>query len=126
MEASNSKLRPLDDTFNTANASLSDLRTCFIFVVSFVSLLRYDELIHITCRNVGISPGHMTIFCPNEKTTSILKVIQYFSVVQEKSCPVLITEKLFANLPNFPDQHLVCRLNISSNGTAQKAAISYS
>ena len=73
MEASNSKLRPLDDTFNTANASLSDLRNCFIFVVSFLGLLRCDELIHTTRHNVSISPGHMTIFYPKWKNDQHLK-----------------------------------------------------
>ena len=51
------------DKFNTLRASVSDLRTCVIFVIAFVGLMRCDEIIHVTRNSVTIFSDHMTIFC---------------------------------------------------------------
>ena len=111
--------------FNTPLASLSDLRTCFIFVLAFAGIMRSHEIINIKRSQISILlPDHMSIFCPVRKNDHRRQGHFVFIARSNKiSCPVSVTEKLLAKLPVHPDQHLVCRL--SSSGSPSLSAIGY-
>ena len=55
------------EKFNTPLASLSDLRTCFIFVLAFAGIMRSHEIINVKRSQISILPDHMSIFCPVRK-----------------------------------------------------------
>ena len=55
------------ELFNSPQASLSSLRICFIFVTAFAGLMRCDEVIRVTRRDVAVFCDHMTIFCAKRK-----------------------------------------------------------
>ena len=82
--------------FNTLNASLLDIRTCFIFAVGFAGAHRSNEIIRIVRKNVVISEKHFTIFFDKRKND------QYklgHTVFISKSdcecvCPLSITKKV--------------------------------
>ena len=113
------------EKFNTPLASLSDLRTCFIFVLAFAGIMRSHKIINIKRSQISILPDHMSIFCPVHKNDQRRQGHFVFIARSNKiSCSVPVTEKLLAKLPVHPDQHLVCRL--SSSGSPSLSAIGYS
>ena len=105
------------EKFNTPQASISNLRTCFIFIIAFAGLMRCDEVIRINRSHISIFSDHMSIFCPKRKNYQRSQGhFFYFARSGKITCPVSITEKLLSKLPDNPVQPLVCRL--SSKGTA--------
>ena len=114
----------IGNKLNVAGASLSDIRTCFIFFIGFSGLLRCDEIVRLTRGDVSIYPSYMSINCRRRKNDQYSRG---HNVLIERSgkvtCPVAITEKLFVQLPVNADQPLLCRLK--ANGTALSQAISY-
>jgi len=110
--------------FNVPGAPLASLRICYIFFIGFSGLLRCDEIVRITRKNVCIKHDHMSIFCLKRKNDQYSKGHTiYLDRSGKVTCPVSITEKLLDKLPANPDQPLVCRLK--SNGSAMHLAISY-
>ncbi|KXJ15581.1 hypothetical protein AC249_AIPGENE10313 [Exaiptasia diaphana] len=90
-----------------------------------LGLLRCDEIVNITRRDVCIKADHMTVFCLKRKNDQYSK--GHTAVIDRSgkiTCPVAITEKLLNKLPVCPNQSLVCRLK--SNGSAMQQSISYS
>lgn len=113
------------EKFHSVGCSLSNLRICFIFVMAFAGLLRCDEIIHITRRDIAMFGDHMEIFCPKRKNDQYRRGHTVFLARSNKiTCPVTITEKLLCCLPRSLDQSLVCSL--SSSGSPLKSSISYS
>ena len=53
-------LKKIAETFNGPNASLSDLRVCFIFLIGFSGFLRCDKLIHIQRKHIRILDAHIS------------------------------------------------------------------
>lgn len=109
-------------------ASLPDLRICFIFLVGFAGFMRCDELIHIQRKHISIFHDHMEIFIPHRKNDQYNEGHKVFIASSSKAtCPVAITNRYLKVLPQNSDQSLVCRLSYSRHGyIAQKHAISYS
>ena len=113
------------EKFNTPQASISNLRTCFIFIIAFAGLMGCDEVIHINRSHISIFSDHMSIFCPKRKNDQRSQGhFFYFARSGKITCPVSITEKMLSKLPDNPVQPLVCRL--SSKGSALQHSISYS
>lgn len=113
------------EKYHSVGCSLSNLRICFIFVIAFAGLMRCDEIIHITRRDISMFSDHMTLFCPKRKNDQYRRGHTVFIARSNKiTCPVDITEKLLCCLPRSPDQSLVCRF--SSSGSPLKPSISYS
>ena len=113
------------EKFNTPQASLFNVRICFIFIISFAGLMRCDEIIHVNRSHLFIFPDHMSIFCPKRKNDQRSQGHYFYFARSDKiTCPVSITEKLLSKLPDKPGQPLVCRP--SSKGTALQHSISYS
>lgn len=54
-------LSQIVSAYGGPQASLSDLRICFIFLVGFAGFLRCDELIHIQRRDITVFHDHMII-----------------------------------------------------------------
>jgi len=50
------------EKLNTPQASLFNMRTCFIFIISFAGLMRCDEIIHVNRSHVSIFPDHYVNF----------------------------------------------------------------
>ena len=66
------------EKFNTPQASLFNVRTCFIFIISFAGLMRCDEIIHVNRGHVSILPDHMSTFVLSVRMIIVLKVITFF------------------------------------------------
>jgi len=114
------------ENFNTPQASISNLRTCFIFIIAFAGLMRCDEVTRINRSHISIFSDHMSIFCPKRKNYQRSQGhFFYFARSGKITCPVSITEKMLSKLPDNPVQHLVCRLS-SKGTTALQHSISYS
>lgn len=60
-------LSQIVSAYGGPQASLSDLRICFIFLVGFAGFLRCDELIHIQRRDITVFHDHMIIHIPHRK-----------------------------------------------------------
>ena len=113
------------EKFNTPQASISNLRTCFRFIIAFAGLVRRDEVIRINKSHISIFSDHKSIFCPKRKNDQRSQGhFFYFARSGKITCPLSITEKVLSKLPDNSDQHVVCRL--SSKGTALQHSISYS
>ena len=95
------------EKFNTPLASLSDLRTCFIFVIAFAGMMRSHEIINIKRSQISILPDHLSIFCPVHKNDQRRQWhLVFIARSNNISCPVSVTEKLLAKLPVHQDHHL--------------------
>lgn len=114
--------------FGGPQASLPDLRLCFIFLVGFMGFMRCDELIHIQRKHVLVFRDHMEIIVPHRKNDQYNHGHKVFIAGSSKiTCPVAITRRYLEVLPKSSDQSLVCRLFHSRQGhSAHKRAISYS
>ena len=96
------------EKFNTPLASLSDSRTCFIFVIAFAGMMRSLKIVNFKRSQISILPDHMSIFCPVHKNDQHCQGHFVFIARSNNiSCPVSVTEKLLAQLPAHQDQHLV-------------------
>ena len=111
--------------YHKPEASVSDMRICYIFVIGFAGLLRCDELLAICRENISICHDHMSIFFKQRKNDQHKTGhTVYVARIGGIACPVAITEKYLSMLSKDPDQHLVCRL--TSGNRPQKHALSYS
>lgn len=121
-------LSQIVSAYGGPQASLSDLRICFIFLVGFAGFLRCDELIHIQRRDITVFHDHMIIHIPHRKNDQYNEGHNVFIASSSKAtCPVALTKRYLGLLPRNPDQSLVYRLSYSRQGyMAQKHAISYS
>ena len=107
------------EKFNTPQASISNLRTCFILIIAFAGLMRCDEV-------TRINKSHISIFSVlSVKMINVLKGISFILQGQARLHVLFPSlKKMLSKLPDNPVQHLVCRL--SSKGTALQHSISYS
>ena len=71
------------EKFNTPLASLSDLRTCFIFVLAFAGIMRSHEIINIKRSQISTLPDHMSIFCQQD----IMSRFCYREIAGQIACP---------------------------------------
>ena len=120
-------MKKIAEKCNGLNASLSDLRACFTFLIGFSGFLRCYELIHIQRKHIRILYAHMEIFIPSRENDKCNEGHTIFiAKTSNITCPVAITVKYLQFLPISSDQFLVCRLTYSHKGhIAQKHAISY-
>ena len=85
--------------YNTALASLADIRFLFVFLVGYAGLFRVSELLSVKIKDITIVHDSMSIFVSKRKNDQFRE--GHTSIIARSgkvSCPVSITERLLVLL----------------------------
>ena len=114
----NLQLEQLVRTHGGDDASLADLRLLFIVLVGYAGFLRISEILAMQVKHIEFLPEGMSIYLPKRKNDQFRLGSKVFIARSNNiTCPVAISQRLLAILPDGSDSSnlVVRRIKLCKN-----------